>query len=108
MTHAAWDQREGFVGTVMNKSHAVAAMAALAQESRFEVYRTLAAAGPDGLTAGAVAGAVKLAPNALTFHLDRLRDVGLIAVRRNGRSMIYTARREMLRTLLDYLSRNCQ
>lgn len=91
----------------MKNSDAVAALAALAQDSRLDVYRLLVQAGPDGLPAGQVATKLKLAPNTLTFHFDRLRDAGLVTVRRDGRSMIYAARFEIMNALLGYLTENC-
>jgi DNA-binding transcriptional ArsR family regulator len=59
------------------------------------------------MPAGAVAGALDLAPNTLTFHFDRLRAAGLVTVRRDGRSMIYAARFETMNALLAYLTENC-
>src|SRR5712692_6493305 len=91
----------------MEKSNAVAALAALAQDSRLDVYRLLVQAGPEGMPAGAVADALKLAPNTLTFHFDRLRVAGLVTVRRDGRSMIYAARYEAMIGLLGSLTENC-
>src|SRR5437588_2407479 len=91
----------------MEKSNAVAALAALAQDNRLDVYRLLVQAGPDGLPAGQVAAALKLAPNTLTFHFDRLRGAGLVSVRRDGRSMIYAARYDTMNALLAYLTENC-
>jgi DNA-binding transcriptional ArsR family regulator len=91
----------------MEKTHAVAALAALAQDNRLDVFRLLVQAGPDGLSAGQVASALGLAPNTLTFHFDRLRHAGLVTVRRAGRSMIYAARFDSMRALLAYLSENC-
>jgi ArsR family transcriptional regulator, arsenate/arsenite/antimonite-responsive transcriptional repressor len=91
----------------MKKPDAVAALAALAQDSRLDVFRLLVEAGPQGMPAGSVAGALKLAPNTLTFHFDRLRDAGLVTVRREGRSMIYAARYDTMNALLDYLTENC-
>ena len=91
----------------MEKDDAVAALAALAQDNRLDVFRLLVQAGPDGMAAGAVAEALGLAPNTLTFHFDRLRVAGLIAVRREGRSMIYSARYEAMNGLLSYLSESC-
>jgi DNA-binding transcriptional ArsR family regulator len=91
----------------MEKSNAVAALAALAQDNRLDVYRVLVQAGPDGLPAGQVAAALKLAPNTLTFHFDRLRGAGLVSVRRDGRSMIYAARYDTMNALLAYLTENC-
>lgn len=91
----------------MEKSHAVAALAALAQDNRLDLFRVLVEAGPQGMRAGSVAAALDLAPNTLTFHFDRLRQAGLIAVRREGRSMIYTARFDTMNALLGYLTENC-
>jgi ArsR family transcriptional regulator, arsenate/arsenite/antimonite-responsive transcriptional repressor len=91
----------------MEKIDAVAALAALAQDNRLDVFRLLVRAGPQGMSAGAVAETLELAPNTLTFHFDRLRQAGLITVRRDGRSMIYAARFETMNALLDYLTENC-
>jgi ArsR family transcriptional regulator, arsenate/arsenite/antimonite-responsive transcriptional repressor len=91
----------------MKKTDAVAALAALAQDNRLDVFRLLVEAGPEGMPAGAVATALDLAPNTLTFHFDRLRAAGLVTVRRDGRSMIYAARFETMNALLSYLTDNC-
>ncbi len=91
----------------MEKESAVAALAALAQDSRLDVFRLLVQAGPDGMPAGQVAQALGLASNTLTFHFDRLRDAGMVTVRRDGRSMIYAARFETMNSLLAYLTENC-
>src|SRR6202790_5869095 len=91
----------------MKKADVVAALAALAQDNRLDVFRLLVEAGPEGMPAGAVATALDLAPNTLTFHFDRLRAAGLVTVRRDGRSMIYAARFETMNALLSYLTENC-
>jgi DNA-binding transcriptional ArsR family regulator len=91
----------------MEKTDAVSALAALAQENRLDVFRLLVEAGPEGMAAGEVATALKLAPNTLTFHFDRLRWAGLVTVRREGRSMIYAARFETMNALLGFLTQNC-
>jgi DNA-binding transcriptional ArsR family regulator len=91
----------------MEKTHAVAALAALAQDNRLDAFRLLVQAGPEGVPAGALATALKLAPNTLTFHLDRLRTAGLVTVRRDGRSMIYAAQFTTMNALLGFLTDNC-
>src|ERR1700685_3862089 len=91
----------------MEKTDAIAALAALAQDNRLDVFRLLVEAGPEGMPAGGIAAALDLAPNTLTFHLDRLRQAGLVTVRRDGRSMIYAARFEAMDALLTFLPENC-
>jgi ArsR family transcriptional regulator len=91
----------------MKKQDALTALAALAQDNRLDVFRLLVQAGPDGMAAGAVAAALDLAPNTLTFHFDRLRLAGLVTVHREGRSMIYSARFETMNELLEFLTENC-
>jgi len=91
----------------MKKTDAVVALAALAQDNRLDVFRLLVQAGPEGMPAGAVADALDLAPNTLTFHFDRLRTAGLVTVRREGRSMIYAAQFEQMNALLGFLTENC-
>jgi DNA-binding transcriptional ArsR family regulator len=91
----------------MEKHDALAALAALAQDNRLDIFRLLVEAGPEGLPAGRVSEQLGLAPNTLTFHFDRLRDAGLVTVRRDGRSMIYAAQFETMNGLLAYLTKNC-
>jgi len=91
----------------MKKQDAVAILSALAQDSRLDVFRLLVQAGPEGMPAGAVAEALDLAPNTLTFHFDRLRTAGLVTVRREGRSMIYAGQFETMNALLGFLTDNC-
>ena len=91
----------------MEKHDAVTALAALAQDNRLDIFRLLVQAGPEGMPAGAVATALDLAPNTLTFHFDRLRTAGLVTVRRDGRSMIYAAQYKQMNALLGFLTENC-
>jgi DNA-binding transcriptional ArsR family regulator len=91
----------------MKKPDVLAALSALAQENRLDAYRLLVQAGPDGLPAGEVAASLGISPNALTFHLDRLREAGLVTVRRDGRSMIYAAQFDTVNSLVGYLTENC-
>src|SRR5437588_9246967 len=91
----------------MEKVAAPSALGALAQDNRLDVFRLLVQAGPEGMPAGAVAASLGLAPNTLTFHFDRLREAGLVTVRRDGRSMIYAARFDRMTALLGYLTENC-
>ena len=91
----------------MERTDAVAALAALAQDNRLRRVRLLVKAGPEGMPAGEIATALEIAPNTLTFHFDRLRSAGLVTVRRDGRSMIYAARFDAMNGLLTFLTENC-
>ena len=91
----------------MKKQAAVAILAALAQDNRLDVFRLLVEAGADGMPAGHIANSLKMLPSALTFHLDRLREAGLVTVRRDGRSMIYAARFDEMNALVSYLTDHC-
>ena len=91
----------------MEKTNALAALAALAQDNRLDVFRLLVRAGDKGMPAGAVASALDLAPNTLSFHFDRLRQAGLVSCTREGRSLIYAAKYDTMNGLLGYLTENC-
>lgn len=91
----------------MEKTDVIDALAALAQENRLDTYRLLVQAGPEGMPAGEIAAALGLPPNTLSFHFDRLRQAGLVTVRRNGRSMIYAARYDTMNTLIGFLTEKC-
>jgi DNA-binding transcriptional ArsR family regulator len=91
----------------MEKPDAIAALAALAQESRLDVFRLLVQAGIDGLPAGQIAERLGMPPNSLSFHLNQLRHAGLITFRRESRSLIYVAEYAVMNDLLAYLTENC-
>ncbi len=86
---------------------AIAALAALAQESRLDVFRLLVQAGPEGMPAGQIAGRLGLAPATLSFHLKQLHHAGLVTFRRESRSLIYAASYPAMNSLIAFLTENC-
>ncbi|MGH8679308.1 MAG: ArsR/SmtB family transcription factor [Burkholderiales bacterium] len=86
---------------------AVEALAALAQETRLEVFRLLVRRGPDGAAAGDIAERLQLPAPTLSFHLTHLSHAGLATSRREGRSIIYSANYATMNSLLIYLTENC-
>lgn len=88
-------------------TRAVAALAALAQETRLAIFRLLIEYAPDGLTAGAIALQLKLPPATLSFHLKELASAGLILDRRESRFIWYRANVAGMNGLLGYLTENC-
>jgi ArsR family transcriptional regulator len=91
----------------MDAQRTVAALGALAHETRLELFRLLVQRGPDGLSAGVIAQALGLAPSSLTFHLQQLTHAGLITQRRVGRQLIYAADFATMNGLVAYLTENC-
>ncbi|HEY9550083.1 MAG TPA: metalloregulator ArsR/SmtB family transcription factor [Kiloniellaceae bacterium] len=91
----------------MEKARALAGLAALAQESRLDIFRLLVESGPGGLPAGDIGDRLALPGATLSFHLKELRQAGLVSFRRAGRSLIYAADFTAMGGLVAYLTENC-
>ena len=91
----------------MEEQDVVKSLAALAQESRLRVFRTLVVAGPLGLTPGALSDELGLAATTLSFHLKELTNAGLVSQQRDGRNLIYRAAYDRMNAVLAYLTAHC-
>jgi ArsR family transcriptional regulator len=91
----------------MDQNHAIAALGALAQDTRLALFRLLVTAGPEGLSAGAIAERLGVAPSSLSFHLQQLLHAGLVTQRRLSRRLIYAAEYGAMNGLIAYLTENC-
>jgi len=91
----------------MQETQALAALSALAQETRLRIVRLLVTAGPEGMAAGAIGESVDAASSRLSFHLSHLEQAGLIQSRREGRSIRYAAEFGALSALIGFLMRDC-
>ncbi|HET7882179.1 MAG TPA: helix-turn-helix domain-containing protein [Acetobacteraceae bacterium] len=91
----------------MEKSEALAALGALAQDTRLDIYRLLVQAGSDGMAAGQIGEQLGLPSATLAFHLKELKIARLARCTRNGRSLIYAAEYPVMNALLFYLTENC-
>jgi ArsR family transcriptional regulator, arsenate/arsenite/antimonite-responsive transcriptional repressor len=91
----------------MDQKAAIAALGALAQDTRLELFRLLVATGPQGLPAGVIAERLGVRPSSLSFHLNQLHHAGLITQRRQSRQLIYAAEYGAMNDLLAYLTENC-
>ena len=91
----------------MGEPAVLKALTALAQPQRLRAFRALVAAGPDGMTPGALSEHLELAPSALSFHLKELANAGLADVEPRGRNLIYRASFERMNALLAYLTAHC-
>ena len=91
----------------MNTQTAVRALAALAHDSRLEVFRLLVQAGPDGISAGDIAGQLGIPASTLSFHMKSLSHAGLVESRHQSRFIYYSANFEGMNALVGYLGENC-
>jgi len=91
----------------MDELSAIKALAGLAQASRLQAFRRLVPAGPGGMAAGDIARALGVPHNTLSAHLAILANAGLIASRREGRSVIYAVDYAGTRDLLAFLMEDC-
>ncbi|HJV01488.1 MAG TPA: metalloregulator ArsR/SmtB family transcription factor [Burkholderiaceae bacterium] len=91
----------------MDTKDVLAALAAIAQESRLAVFRLLVQAGPDGMAASRIAEHLDIAPSSLSFHLKELTHARLISSRSEGRFVIYSADIAAMNGVIAYLTENC-
>jgi ArsR family transcriptional regulator, arsenate/arsenite/antimonite-responsive transcriptional repressor len=91
----------------METKQALEAFQALSQDTRLGALRLLVQAGPNGLAAGAIAERLAVQPSTLSTHLGILERAGLVASRRESRSIIYAAQFEGLRQLITFLMEDC-
>jgi ArsR family transcriptional regulator, arsenate/arsenite/antimonite-responsive transcriptional repressor len=91
----------------MDTINVIAALDALAQESRLAIFRLLIEIAPEGMMVGAIGEHMGMPAATLSFHLDKLRQAGLVSRRREGRASIYTANYDTLVSTIKYLTENC-
>jgi ArsR family transcriptional regulator len=91
----------------MNEKAAVVALAALAQEARLRVFRSLIGAAPHGMTPGALSALLDIPASTLSFHLKELVHAGLVTVERDGRNLHYRPAVAHMNALLGYLTDHC-
>jgi ArsR family transcriptional regulator len=91
----------------MELTKAVAALSALAQESRLKTFLLLVRKGSNGMAAGDIAEELDIPAATLSFHLKELTRAGLLESRREGRSVRYALRVEGMQEFLRFLSQDC-
>ena len=74
---------------------------------RLRIMRVILSAHPDGMVVGDIQNETGVAGSTLSHHLDKLRNQGLIAVRRERTFLWYSVRIESLRELLSFLYAEC-
>lgn len=91
----------------MDQVQALDALSALAHETRLQIVRLLVPCGQSGLPAGEIGAAVDCSASRLSFHLSALEQAGLISARKDGRRVIYAAKRTQIGGLIHYLLNDC-
>lgn len=91
----------------MKTEAAVERLAALAQETRLELYRRLVRRGAEGMAAGEIAEELAIPKPTLSFHLAALERAGLVVARRQGRSIVYAPEFGAVAALVGFLYENC-
>ena len=86
---------------------AIQALAALAHNSRLEIFRLLVQKGPAGMAASAIAERIGLPNATLSFHIKGLTQAGLVDARQDGRFIYYAANYPAMDALVGYLTENC-
>ena len=91
----------------MDERQALAAFAALSQPTRLRILRLLVVAGPEGLAAGVIAERAGVSASNVSFHLKELGRAGLLAARRESRSVLYSVDFAALDALVRFLTEDC-
>lgn len=91
----------------MDKSETIAALAALAHDTRLDVFRLLIEAGPNGLAVGHIGDALQVPPATLNHHLAQLKQAGLVVCVRDGRKLMHSADYSRMDAMMSYLMENC-
>ena len=91
----------------MDIQEAIIIFDALSQETRLRAFRLLVEAGPDGLPAGELSGALGTPHNTMSFHLNHLSNAGIVSSRKQGRSIIYSANFDLTRDLIAFMVKDC-
>jgi len=91
----------------MEQRQVIAALAALAHETRLDLIRLLMPAGTAGMPAGQIAQALGLAAPRLSFHLAALEQSGLLRSRKLARNVIYSVDIGGIGRTVSYLLNDC-
>lgn len=91
----------------MDSTAAILALAALAQQTRLDVFRLLVKQEPEGLAAGDIARELAVPHNTMSTHLAILTRAELISSERHGRSIVYRANLATLQSVTLFLLQDC-
>ena len=82
-------------------------LSAMGTEPRLRIMQFLLSAHPDGLVVGDIQSELDIPNSTLSHHLEKLKNEGLVKVRRESTFLRYTASTEALQELLQFLYAEC-
>ncbi|HEU0140591.1 MAG TPA: metalloregulator ArsR/SmtB family transcription factor [Bryobacteraceae bacterium] len=82
-------------------------MAAMGAEPRLRIMRLLLSAHPRGMVVGDISDGLEIPGSTLSHHLDKLKNEGLVTVKRESTFLRYAANAEALQDLLGFLYAEC-
>jgi DNA-binding transcriptional ArsR family regulator len=80
---------------------------AMGTEARLRIMQLLLSAHPDGLVVTEIQEELDIPNSTLSHHLDKLKNEGLVQVRRESTFLRYTADTDALQQLLQFLYAEC-
>ena len=80
---------------------------AMGAEARLRIMQLLMTAEPQGLVVGDIQSDLEIPNSTLSHHLDKLKNEGLVTVRREGTYLWYRANTNALKELLGFLYAEC-
>jgi DNA-binding transcriptional ArsR family regulator len=80
---------------------------AMGTEARLRIMRLLLAAHPQGMVVGEIGAELEIPGSTLSHHLDKLKNEGLLNVRRESTFLWYSANTDALQELLGFLYAEC-
>lgn len=80
---------------------------AMGTEARLRIMQLLLSAHPEGLVVGEIQEELDIPNSTLSHHLDKLRNEGLVEVKRESTFLRYTANTDALQELLQFLYAEC-
>lgn len=91
----------------MNRTAALSALQALANEARLDLVRLLMPVGAEGIAAGEIGRVMGLSASRLSFHLAALEQAGLIRSRKDGRHVFYSVDAAGMGATIAFLLNDC-
>lgn len=80
---------------------------AMGTEARLRIMQLLLSAHPEGLVVGEIQEELEIPNSTLSHHLDKLRNEGLVEVKRQSTFLRYSANTAALQELLQFLYAEC-